>query len=156
MGGGGALTASIREQITASVFSLLQNTTGVGGRVYRSRVEAFSRGSAPALVVESVANTPTKSGSSSSRVGSGQAFGVVQLLELRMLLLIDHPIPDLAADPIIVDIHDRITDDLTLGGLAMDVTPGETRWDQEVNGVAVVSHSYTVSYRTLIKDLTSA
>jgi len=29
------MTTSIREQITASVFSLLQNTTGVGGRVYR-------------------------------------------------------------------------------------------------------------------------
>lgn len=30
------MTTSIREQITAAVFALLQSTTGVGGRVYRS------------------------------------------------------------------------------------------------------------------------
>ena len=81
------MSTSIREQITASVFSLVQSTAGLGGRVYRSRVEAFSRGATPALVVECVANTPTKSGSSSSRVGSGQAFGVVQMLKMWMLWL---------------------------------------------------------------------
>jgi hypothetical protein len=129
------MTTTIREQITASVFSLVQSTAGLGGRVYRSRVEAFSRGATPALVVECVSNQPNP-----TRAG---VTTMPHSLELRMLLMIDHPIPDQAAD-------------LTLGGLSMDILPGETRWDQEVNGVAVVSHSYVVSYRTLIKDLTSA
>lgn len=77
-------------------------------------------------------------------------------LELRLLLMVDHPIPEQEADPILVDIHQRLMVDLTLGGLSMDVLPGETRWDQEVNGIAVVSSSYVVQYRTLIKDLTDA
>jgi hypothetical protein len=142
------MTTTIREQITASVFSLVQSTAGLGGRVYRSRVEAFSRGATPALVVECVSNQPNP-----TRAG---VTTMPHSLELRMLLMIDHPIPDQAADPILLDLHDRLMADLTLGGLSMDILPGETRWDQEVNGVAVVSHSYVVSYRTLIKDLTSA
>jgi hypothetical protein len=99
-------------------------------------------------VVECVSNQPNP-----TRAG---VTTMPHSLELRMLLMIDHPIPDQAADPILLDLHDRLMADLTLGGLSMDILPGETRWDQEVNGVAVVSHSYVVSYRTLIKDLTSA
>jgi hypothetical protein len=148
VGGGGALTASIREQITAAVFTKAQSTAGLGGRVYRSRVEAFSRNSTPALVVECVRNTPNP-----TRAG---VTTMPHELEFRFLLMLDDPIPEQAADPILVDLHDRLMLDLTLGGLSMDILPGETRWDQEVNGVAVVTSSYLVQYRTLIKDLTDA
>ena len=137
---------SIREQITAAVFSLVQSTSGLRG-CYRSRQEAFSRGSTPALVVECVQNrTSIKAGTTT----------MPQQLELRMLLLIDHPSPEQAADPILVDLHSKLMVDLTLGGLAMDIEPGETRWDQEVNGMAVVNASYVVHYRTRVKDLTNA
>lgn len=139
---------SIREQITDVVFTKLQSTTLLGGRVYRSRVEAFSRNSTPALVIECVSNTPNP-----TRAG---VTTMPHDLELRLLLMIDHPIPELEGDPILVDIHHRLMVDLTLGGLSMDILPGETRWDQEANGIAVVSSLYVVKYRTLIKDLSHA
>lgn len=142
------MTASIREQITAVVFTKAQSTAGLGGRLYRSRVEAFSRNSTPAMVLECLRNTPNP-----TRAG---VTTMPHALELQFLLMIDQPIPELAADPILVDLHDRLMLDLTLGGLSMDILPGETRWDQEVNGIAVVTTSYVVSYRTLIKDLTDA
>lgn len=143
------MTASIREQITALVFTKAQATAGLNGRVYRSRVEAFSRNSTPAMVMECVRNTPNPT-------RQGKEFMPHQL-ELRFLLMIDQQIaPDLAADPILVDLHNRLMVDLTLGGLSMDILPGETNWDQDVNGIAVVTASYVVEYRTLIKSLTNA
>jgi hypothetical protein len=50
------MTSSIREKITLAVVALVQPTTGLSGRVWRSRQEAFSRASAPAVVVEAVSS----------------------------------------------------------------------------------------------------
>jgi hypothetical protein len=142
------MTASIREQITAVVFTKAQSTAGLGGRVYRSRVEAFSRNSTPALVVECVRN-----------VANSDKAGHTTLphhLELRFLLMMDDPIPDQAADPIIVDLHDRLMADLSLGGLCSEIMPGVTEWDLEPTGIALVTLTYVVKYKSFIKDLTSA
>lgn len=143
------MTTSIREQIMALIFTKAQATTGLSGRVYRSRPEAFSRNSTPALVVECVRNTPNP-----TRAG---VTTMPHQLELLFLLMIDQQMPpDQASDPILVDLHNRLMVDLTLGGLSMDILPGETNWDQDVNGIAVVTTSYVVAYRTLIKSLTNA
>ena len=45
-------TTTRREQILAFIASALEDTEGVSGRVYRSRVEAFSRNEAPAVIIE--------------------------------------------------------------------------------------------------------
>lgn len=141
------MTTSIREQITASVFTLVQGTQGVSGRVYRSRVEAFSRGSTPALVVEAVRN-----------ISEAQKAGIETLpqrLELRFLLMIDAPIPEQSADPILVDLHGRLMADMTLGGLSSGILPGDTEWDFAENGIAVVTVSYVVQYRTKTKSIST-
>lgn len=142
------MTSSIREQIAALVFSKAQSTAGLSGRVYRSRVEAFARNSTPALIMECVQNI-----SNADRAGYST---FPQHLELRFLLLIDDPVPDQAADSILVDLHSRIMNDLSLGGLSSEIQPGNTEWDIEVNGVAAVTTSYVVKYKTLIQSLTSA
>ena len=41
-----------RENILARIVTQLANTTGVGTRIYRSRVVPLTRGETPALVVE--------------------------------------------------------------------------------------------------------
>jgi hypothetical protein len=41
-----------RESILAAIASTLAGTTQVSSRIYRSRVEAFSRTEAPALLIE--------------------------------------------------------------------------------------------------------
>ena len=44
--------SSKRESILAAIATTLVGTTGVSTRIYRSRVEAFARNEAPALVIE--------------------------------------------------------------------------------------------------------
>jgi hypothetical protein len=100
------------------------------------------------VVVETVSNEPQP-----NRAG---VTTMPHHLDMRLLLLIDASIPDEAADPILVDIHDRFMLDVTLGGLASNIEPGTTSWGMEVDGLAVVETHYVVKYRTLIKDLTRA
>ena len=142
------MTTSRQEQIITALVQLAQGTIGVEGKVYRSRQEAFSRAATPALVIEPTFNEP--------QPGKAGVTTMPHRLEVMSLILIDDLIPDHTADSIRVDLHNRIMADLTLGGLAMNIEPGITRWDQEVNGVAVISSVYVVSYRTLIKSLSSA
>jgi hypothetical protein len=146
-------TPSRREQIIVALLEAITPTTGFGGlapvgRIYRSRVEAFSRNALPSLVIEMNSDIP-----------SPESAGVTTMpsrLDIRLLLLIDNNQPDSAADPLLVELHDRIMEDLTLGGLSMNIEPGPTTYDQEVNNLAVIETHYIVSYRTLITDLTSA
>jgi hypothetical protein len=45
-----------RENILARIKTTLANTTGVGTRIYRSRVEPLSRGESPAIVIEPISD----------------------------------------------------------------------------------------------------
>lgn len=142
------MSTSRRELILQALMTRLNGLTTVPPqRIFRSRQEAFSRGAAPALVLEPVSNEPEP-----NRAG---ITTMPHTLEVRLLLLIDHPIPDQAADPILVDIHQRLMADLTLGGLASNIEPGRTIWGMGDDGVAVVETYYVVKYRTLIQDLTN-
>ena len=141
------MSTSRRELILQELFSLLEGLPRVSPRIYRSRQEALSRGAAPALVLEPLSNEPAP-----NRAG---AATMPHALEVRLLLLVDHPVPDQDADSILVDIHQRLLLDQTLGGLAQNIEPGRTTWAMEADGLAVVETAYLVRYRTLIKDLTS-
>ena len=46
-----------RESILAAITTTLAGTVGVGPRIYRSRVEAFARNEAPAILIEPAADT---------------------------------------------------------------------------------------------------
>ena len=50
--------ATKRERILAAVKTALTGTAGVGTRIYRSRVDPWSRGESPALIIEPVSDTP--------------------------------------------------------------------------------------------------
>lgn len=127
----------------AAVTTLAQGTNGLAGRVYRSRQEAFSRNATPALVVEVARNI-----SEAERAGIET---LPQRLQIQFLLMIDAPIPDQVADPFLVDLHQRIMNDLTLGGLAAGILPGDTEFSYADNGLAVVTATYVVQYRTKTK-----
>ena len=45
-----------RESILARIRTNLTDTTGVGTRIYRSRVEPLARGELPAIVVEPISD----------------------------------------------------------------------------------------------------
>lgn len=137
-----------RENILAAIRTALTGTTGVGTRIYRSRVEAFARSEVPALVIEPIndeASIDTSLPTLTWRLG------------VRVMVIVRGNIPDQLADPIVQSLHSKITADLTLGGYAMDVQPVSVSWDL-VEGdqpTGVVSCDYRVLYRTTYTNLSA-
>ena len=138
---------SIREQILSAIATALASTSGVGGRVYRSRVEAFSRDEAPALIIEP---GPDRA----------QTYSICKLDWTLDVLVVVHTrgqIPDQLADPILLDAHSKLMEDRTLGGLAIDIIP--TLTDPQRDKADLTSlwqvNTYQVRYRTAIDDLSS-
>jgi hypothetical protein len=135
-----------RESILAAIRTQLTGTTGVGTRIYRSRVEAFARSECPALVIEPIsdeASVETSLPTYTWRLG------------VRVMVIVRGNIPDQLADPIVQSLHSRLTADLTLGGYAMDIVPSNVGFEL-VEGdqpTGVVMCDYRVLYRTTVSDL---
>ena len=140
-------TPTRREQILSAVATALATTAGVGGRVYRSRVEAFSRNEAPALIIEP---GPDRA----------QTYSICKLDWTLDILVVVHTrgqIPDQLADPILLDAHSKLMADRTLGGLAIDIVP--TLSDPQRDKADLTSlwqvNTYQVRYRTAVDNLSS-
>lgn len=126
---------SRREQILEHVANVLAGTTLVGSRIYRSRVEAFSREEAPAIVVEPAQDR-------------GQAFSTCKIdwtLDLIVAVYTRGQIPDQLADPIVVDVHSRLMADRTLNGLAIDIMP--VQHDPQRDKADFTSLWYVLTYQ---------
>jgi hypothetical protein len=144
---------SIRETILQAIVSRLVATTGISGRVYRSRAEMVARGEMPAIIVQPLTATPTQQTS---------ACKIDKVLSVAILICIHADIPDQAADPIITDAHKRLMPtvngfvDLTLGDLpgVQDIAEaGETFKIEAVDGV--IALTYEVKYRHAQGDPTA-
>lgn len=137
---------SKREQILVAITAALAGTTGVGNRIYRSRVAAFQRGEAPAITVEPLRDT------------ASQTLSLPKLdwqLLVRIAVIVrGHP-PDQLADPIVSDMHSRLMSDLSLGGLAIDIQPQTVTFEMADGdqGPGVVVCDFLVQYRTSVTDL---
>lgn len=138
---------SRREQILSAVATALASTSGVGGRVFRSRVEAFSRDEAPAIIIEP---GPDRA----------QTYSICKLDWSLDVLVVVHTrgqVPDQLADPILLDAHAKLMADRTIGGLAIDIVP--TLSDPQRDKADLTSlwlvNTYQVRYRTAIDDLSS-
>ena len=141
--------SSKREQILAKIATVLVDTTGVGTRIYRSRVEAFQRNEAPALVIEPGTDTSTPQPVSNNYID----------WQLQVIIGVHTRggIPDQTADPIIVSIHSKLLADRSLGGLAMDCWPVSV--DPQFDKADAASNwtvlTYQVRYRTSITSIES-
>lgn len=143
------MTYSIRERIVAAMAAALANTVQVGTRIYRSRVEAFSRAEAPALVVEP---------------GTDEVLQELSICKLDWRLTVTvavytrgGSIPDQTADPIVIDVHSKIMADRTLGGLAMDVIPVsvDPTFESADQVACWTVITFAVRYRTSVTSITS-
>jgi len=135
-----------REQILSAITTALASTSGVSGRVFRSRVEAFGRSEVPALVVEPI--------SDDASIDTSLPTYTWRLV-VRVMVIVRGNIPDQIADPIVQSLHSKLVTDLTLGGYAMDVQPISISWEM-VEGdqpTGVVMCDYRVLYRTTVSDL---
>ena len=135
-----------REQILSAITTALAGTTGVGSRIYRSRVEAFSRGESPAISLEPINDTPATNTSLPTLDWS---------LTVRIAVIVRGAIPDQLADPIVESLHSLLMVDLSLGGLAMDIIPASVDWQliEADTPAGVVLCDYVVRYRTSVGSL---
>jgi hypothetical protein len=137
-----------REQVLTAIRTALTGTTGVGTRIYRSRVEPLARQESPAIVVEPVSDSAEQNTALPTLDWS---------LTVRVAVIVRGEIPDQLADPIVEDAHGKIMADLTLGGYAIDVQPINVNFElQEADQPAgVIMMDYLVRYRTSVTDLSS-
>ena len=152
--------SSLREQIIQQVVTVLNANGGVGCPVYRSRVEAATKGEGPFIVV----------GPGPDRVESAERGTRAHLMKLDRLLMVavavytrrtvpaDGSEPssfDQVADPFLVAAHYRLMADPTLGGLAKGILPGTCTPDLEASAgdAGVMVAEYGIRYRHAVTDL---
>jgi len=135
-----------RESILARIRTNLTDTTDVGTRIYRSRVEPLARGELPALVVEPISDVCVQLTSAPT---------LDWTLTVRVAVIVRGNIPDQVADPIIESLHAKIMGDLTCNGFAYDVQPIGVSFDlQEADQPSgVISCDFAVKYRTRVANL---
>ena len=140
--------ATKREQILAAIATALASTSGVSGRVYRSRVTAVQRAESPAIVVEPISDTPTQNTSLPT---------LDWRMRVRVSVIVRGDVPDQLADPVIESMHTKMVADLTLGGLAIDVQPDEVSFNlvDADQPAGVIFNDYIVQYRTSVASLSS-
>lgn len=141
------MTLSIREQILQSLATTLASLSGVGGRIYRSRVAAFSRDEAPALVIEAGQCNPTPA----------NQCRLSWVLDLIVSSYARGTIPDTQADAVLTAAHALIMADRTVGGLAFDLLPAQQTTDLEradADGCWLTA-VYRIQFQTRIDDLTA-
>jgi hypothetical protein len=138
-----------RETILAAVRTALTGTTGVGTRIYRSRVGPMARAESPAIVVEPVQDQAEQNTSLPTLDWS---------LTVRVAVIVRGNIPDQQADPIVENMHSRLMADLTLGGYAIDIQPQSVNFEmvEADQPAGVISCDYLIRYRTSVTNLATA
>jgi hypothetical protein len=139
--------SSKREQILAAFATTLAGTTGVSTRIYRSRVEAFARNEAPALVIEP----------GQDRAATYSTCKLDWTLDVLVAVYARGAVPDQLADPIIVSLHSKLMADRTLGGLLIDIVPTsvDPQIDKGDQPAIWMVCTYQCRYRTSATDLTA-
>jgi hypothetical protein len=136
-----------RENILAAIKTALTGTTGVGTRIYRSRVEPMSRNESPAIIIEPVSDTPVQNTSLPT---------LDWTLRVRIVVIERGTVPDQAADDTIQSLHSKMMADLTLGGYAIDVEPAQTSFQllEADQPAGIIFCEFEIRYRTQVADLT--
>ena len=133
-----------REAILAQITTQLRNVSGVGGRIYRSRVEPLARGESPAVIVE-------------PKQDQAQQTVIPRLdwtLTVSVMVIVRSPTPDQAADPIVQAIHAAMMQDQTLGGYAQAIEPQGVSFEmiEADQPAGVITCDYNVRYQTSLTD----
>jgi hypothetical protein len=136
-----------RERVLRAIVTTLAGTTGVGSRIYRSRVEPLARQESPAIVVEPISDQAQQNTSLPTLDWS---------LIVRVAIIVRGNVPDQLADPIVESAHSKLMADLTLGGYAIDVQPQNVGFEmvEADQPAGVITLDYLVRYRTNVADLT--
>ncbi len=132
-----------REQILDALKTVLESVTtptALSGRVERSLKVGTDRQEAPVVIVEPINDTPQNE----------SIYRLNWRLLVRISLIVRGAVPDRVADPIIESIHEAIMADISLGGLSMDVEPGQVNFDlvNADGSGGIIPIDYVVVYQT--------
>ena len=141
--------ATKRERILAAIKTNLTSTVGVGTRIFRSRVEAFTRAETPAIVIEPISDTPQDTQSFNNKVRYE--------LKIRVSVIVRGSTPDSVADPTIESLHTKVLNDPSLGGLSIDIRPSTTTFEllEADEAAGVISCEFDIDYQTAYNSLTT-
>tara|TARA_Y100001972_G_scaffold107657_1_gene137028 strand:- start:62 stop:490 length:429 start_codon:yes stop_codon:yes gene_type:complete len=141
--------SSKREQILAAIKTNLTGTTGVGTRIYRSRVAALTRSESPALVLEPITDTPN--------INNARYLKIDWTLRVRVVVVVRGEIPENIADSTIESLHTKILTNTTLGGLAIDIQPSTQTFEvlDADQPAGVITCEYEIQYRTEYNKLST-
>ena len=141
--------ASKREQILAKIKTNLTGTTGVGTRIYRSRVEPMTRDESPSLVLEFVTDEPT--------VNSATYLKIDWTLRVRIVVIVRGNIPDNVADPTVESLFTKVLNDPTVGGLAKDIRPATQTFEvlEADQPAGLITCEFEIDYRTSYNSLST-
>lgn len=138
---------SIREQIVREIVARVTSAVSPV-RVLRQPLVAVTRDQSPAVIVSVESDTPVKR--SNDRVE--------RELVVRITALVRSTDDGYAiADDMLCRVHEDIFADVSLCNLAIGVTEMDTDYnaeDADADALAI-SVGYRVSYRTMMKDITS-
>jgi len=137
--------ASKRETILTAIVAALAGTTGVGSRIYRSRVTPLARGESPAIVVEPVSDQAEQ-----DTLGT-----LMWTMQVRVAIIVRGDVADQMADPILMDVHAKLMGSTALNGYVIDLLPTTVGFEMiDADQTAgVVSAEYAVKYRTALASL---
>lgn len=136
---------SKREQILARIVTALAGTSGVGSRIYRSRVEPLARNESPAIIVEPI----------SDACEQDTLNTLMWTMQVRVATIVRGNVPDQLADPALIDIHSKLMTDTTLGGYVIDILPTTISFEniEADQPTGVVSAEFAVKYRTTLGSI---
>ena len=138
-----------RELILAKIKTQLAGTTGVGTRIFRSRVTPVSRDEGAVLIYEPISDQCEI-----------RRNNLQWTLQIRLSIITrgsKTKTLEQAADPVVESIHTKLVSDVTLGENAIDIQPRSVSFDL-VDGdqpSGVVSLDYIIIYQTTITDLST-
>ena len=142
---------SIREQILLALMAAVRPTAeGLGATVHRSPTVAIGREQCPALVVFPESDAITER--ANDRVTRELTVRVVALARA-----VPPVAPETEADRLLTAAHAALMADLNLGGLALGIREQECEWEvEDADAVAAaIPARYAITYRTLVRDLSS-
>jgi hypothetical protein len=136
-----------RETILAAFKTALNPTAGVSGRVYRSRVEAFNRAEHPAIVIEPVVDTHSRT----------SIDRLTNELTVQVVVLVRADIPDTSGDSVVESVHNLIMTNATLDAMLVDLLPISTEFQfvEADKPLGVISLQYKAVYQSGFTDLSS-
>lgn len=141
------MATSKREQIVRAITARLGAVEGVDGRVFRSHADPSARDEHPFVTVQWVMEQSTPV--------------TVPMLERRVYIDVSvytrDDVPDMAADEVLVSVHEAIMADTTLGGLAIDMRLEDAHNEIVAADMpaAKVTHTYSVEFRHGYTDMTT-